>query len=145
MLTLRHVLSAKYGLAVTAHLLRVLNRIAMGYDIGCKFEELCRSHPILGQLADDKEFIALVGAFHGHGHNRKCQTKKLTTYVKGVGLEPLETCESYFSKSNALAATTRHASRFHRQRAIVNYMAFTDRFETYQGLCACLWLSSVFT
>ncbi|KAJ6521652.1 hypothetical protein DFH09DRAFT_1251094 [Mycena vulgaris] len=129
---------SKYGLAVTAHLLRVLGRITMGYDIGCKFDKMCRTHPVLSQLVADKQFMALIGAFHGHGHGRLCQTKNLTTYVTGVGLEGLEGCESYFSKSNALAATTRHASRFHRQQAIVNYMAHTDKFDTYQGLSAVL-------
>jgi hypothetical protein len=56
------------------------------------------------------------------------------TYVEGVGLEALETCESFFSKSNALAATTRYASRFHRQQAITTYLKHADTFDTYQGL-----------
>jgi hypothetical protein len=77
----------------------------------------------------------LIGAFHGHGHNRLCGIKNLMTYVKGVGLEALEGCESFFSKSNVLASTTRHASRFHRQQAITTYLKHTDAFDTYQGLC----------
>jgi hypothetical protein len=119
-----------------AHLLRVLGEIAAGYDVGCKMGKMCQCHPVLGKLAADNHLRMLVGSFHGHGHNRFCQTKNLTTYVKGVGLESLEGCESYFSKSNALASTTRHASRFHRQQAIVNYMKHTDAFDTYQQLCA---------
>jgi hypothetical protein len=46
----------------------------------------------------------------------------------------LETCESFFSKSNALASTTQYASRFHRQQAITTYLKHTDTFDTYQGL-----------
>ncbi|KAJ7735271.1 hypothetical protein DFH07DRAFT_870772 [Mycena maculata] len=125
----------KYGFTVTAHLLRVLGEHGNGYDIGCEYAKRCKSHPVLSKLAAENNFKSLVGSFHGHGHNRRCQTRNLTTYVKGVGLESLEGCEAYFSKSNALAATTRHASRFHRQQAIVNYMKHTDKFDTYQGLC----------
>ncbi|KAJ6593718.1 hypothetical protein B0H19DRAFT_916404 [Mycena capillaripes] len=129
---------SKYGFAVTAHLLRVLGEVASGYDIGCKFGKMVKSHPQLSKLAADNHFKSLVGAFHGHGHNRRCQLQNLTTYVKGVGLEPLEGCESFFSKSNALASTTRYASRFHRQQAITTYMKHTDTFDTYQNLSLLL-------
>ncbi|KAJ7872565.1 hypothetical protein B0H13DRAFT_2349438 [Mycena leptocephala] len=125
---------AKYPFAVTAHLLRVLGEMA----VGCKMGKMCHCHPVLGKLAAENSLRMLVGAFHGHGHGRYCQMKNLTTYVSGVGLESLEGCESYFSKSNALASTTRHASRFHRQQAIVNYMKHTDAFDTYQNLSLVL-------
>ncbi|KAJ7747908.1 hypothetical protein DFH07DRAFT_869390 [Mycena maculata] len=125
---------AKYGFSVTAHLFRVLGEVAGAYDIGCKFGKMVNSHPLLSKLALDNNFKSLVGAFHGHGHGRRCQLKNLTTYVKGVGLESLEGCEAYFSKSNGLAANTRHASRFHRQQAITAYMKHTDAFDTYQSL-----------
>jgi hypothetical protein len=91
-------------------------------------------HPALKDLACNKNFRALVGAFHGHGHNRLCGLDNLMTYVEGVRLEALETCESFFSKSNALAATTRYASRFHRRQAITTYLKHADTFNTYQGL-----------
>ncbi|KAJ7781733.1 hypothetical protein DFH07DRAFT_728833 [Mycena maculata] len=133
----------KYGFAVTAHLLRVLGEVSSGYDIGCKFGKMVHLHPLLSQLALNNNFKSLVGAFHGHGHGRRCQLKNLTTYVKGVGLESLEGCEAYFSKSNGLAANTRHASRFHRQQAITAYMKHTDAFDTYQSLslvmCSKYW------
>ncbi|KAJ7351212.1 hypothetical protein DFH08DRAFT_694544 [Mycena albidolilacea] len=48
------------------------------------------------------------------------------TYVEGVGLEALEICESFFSKSNVLASTTRYASRFHRKQVITMYLKRTD-------------------
>ncbi|KAJ7832588.1 hypothetical protein B0H13DRAFT_2370880 [Mycena leptocephala] len=108
------------------------------WPVGCKMGKMCHCHPVLGKLAAENSLRMLVGAFHGHGHGRYCQTKNLTTYVSGVGLESLEGCESYFSKSNALASTTRHASRFHRQQAIVNYMKHTDAFDTYQNLSLVL-------
>ncbi|KAJ7891745.1 hypothetical protein B0H13DRAFT_1625863, partial [Mycena leptocephala] len=50
-------------------------------------------------------------------------------YVDGVGLEDLEGCESFFSKSNALAAITRYATRFHRQQAITIYLKNTDTLD----------------
>ncbi|KAJ7829966.1 hypothetical protein B0H14DRAFT_2366152 [Mycena olivaceomarginata] len=131
---------SKYPLALTAHILNVLGEVAIGYDIGCKFGKMVKVHPALKELAADKNFRALVGAFHGHGHGRLCGLDNLMTYVEGVGLEALEICESFFSKSNALASTTRYASRFHRQQAITTYLKHTDAFETYQGLCESLIL-----
>ncbi|KAJ7801388.1 hypothetical protein B0H14DRAFT_2386481 [Mycena olivaceomarginata] len=79
--------------------------------------------------------LAAIGAFHRHGHGRLCGLDNLMTYVEGVRLEALEICESFFSKSNALALTTRYASRFHREQAITTYLKHTDTFETYHGLC----------
>ncbi|KAJ7727652.1 hypothetical protein DFH07DRAFT_871547 [Mycena maculata] len=108
------------------------------YDIGCKFGKKVKVHPALKELARDKKFRALVGSFHGHGHNRLCGLDNLMTYVEGVGLEAGEICETFFSKSNALAATTRYASRFHRQQAITTYLKHTDTFDTYQGLTVLL-------
>jgi hypothetical protein len=92
------------------------------------------AHPALKDLACNKNFRALVGAFHGHGHRRLCGIENLMMYVEGVGLEALEGCESLFSKSNTLASTTRYKSRFHHQQAIVTYLKHTDAFDTYHGL-----------
>ncbi|KAJ7113683.1 hypothetical protein C8R43DRAFT_1091391 [Mycena crocata] len=129
---------AQYGYAVAAHLMRVLGPMGLGYDIGCKFAKMVRAHPTLASLARDTDFRALVGAFHGAGHNRKCQTRNLTMYVPGVGTEPLEGCEIFFSKSNNLASTTRYATRFHRQQAIVSYLDHADACDAYQGLSLLL-------
>ncbi|KAJ7019748.1 hypothetical protein C8F04DRAFT_1214270 [Mycena alexandri] len=129
---------AKYGFAVAAHLIRVLGKLGLGYDIGCKFAQMVRMHPALAKLAADNNFKALVGAFHGHAHNRRCQLCNLTTYVHGVGLEDLEGCEKFFSKSNALAATTRYATVFHRQQTITSYLKHADTADAYQGLSLLL-------
>ncbi|KAJ7772501.1 hypothetical protein B0H14DRAFT_3590063 [Mycena olivaceomarginata] len=129
---------SKYPLAITAHLLNALGEIAIGYNIGCKFGKIVKVHPALKELAADKNFCTLVGAFHGHGHGHLCGLNNLMTYVEGVGLEALEICESFFSKSNVLASTTRYASRFHREQAITTYLKHTDTFETYHGLLLLL-------
>ncbi|KAJ7321638.1 hypothetical protein DFH08DRAFT_1033595 [Mycena albidolilacea] len=113
---------AKYGFAVVNHLLNVIGQVAVGYDIGCKFGKMVNAHPVLGPLAREKGFKSLVGTFHRHAHNRRCQLCHLATYVEGVGLEDLEECESFFSKSNALAPCTRYATAFHRRQAIVSYL-----------------------
>ncbi|KAI6103353.1 hypothetical protein EDD16DRAFT_1696251 [Pisolithus croceorrhizus] len=76
----------------------------------------------------------LVGAFHGHVHRRLCQLSHLMSYVEGLGLEDLETCEHTFSKSNALASTLRYATAFHRQQAINAYFEHNDIFEIYANL-----------
>ncbi|KAF8132147.1 hypothetical protein K438DRAFT_1694684, partial [Mycena galopus ATCC 62051] len=128
----------QYGFAITAHLLRVLGEVGIGYDIGCKFGKMVQMHPALSSLAADNNFKSLVGAFHGHAHNRRCQLKNLSTYVTGMGLEDLEECESFFSKSNALAATTRYVTAFHRQQAITSYLKHADSTDAYQGLALLL-------
>jgi len=107
--------------------------LAVGYDIGCKFSTTLAQSP-LGPLAKDNNHRCLVGAFHGHAHNRLCQSRFLTTYVSGLGIEDLEGCERFFGKSNTLASSTRHASVFHRRQAIAEYAAYTDAFETYANL-----------
>lgn len=88
----------------------------------------------LGPRARELQYKALVGGFHGHAHNRRCQLDFLTKYVEGLGLEDLEGCERFFSKSNALASSVRYASVFHRKQSIREYCKHMDRQETYQNL-----------
>lgn len=104
-----------------------------GYDIGCKFATTLDSSP-LGAIARQNNYRSLVGAFHGHAHNRLCQLTALATYCKGLGLEDLEGCERFFSKSNALASSLRYASVFHRHQAISEYLKHSDTFDTYAAL-----------
>ncbi|KAJ7921642.1 hypothetical protein B0H13DRAFT_1604343 [Mycena leptocephala] len=125
---------AKYGLAITDALLDAFGPdLGEGYDIGCGFETTIKNSPI-GEKARRLNLRALVGAFHGHAHNRMCQLRFLTTYIRGLGLEDLEGCERFFSKSNALSRSTRYASVFHRRQSIATYMAHVDNFETYANL-----------
>ncbi|KAJ7348100.1 hypothetical protein DFH08DRAFT_1001633 [Mycena albidolilacea] len=129
---------AKYGLAITNQLLQAFGPdLGVGYDIGCGFSSTVRDSP-LGPLAEAMNLKMLVGAFHGHAHNRSCQLKHLATYVLGLGLEDLETCERFFSKSNGLAQAVRYASVFHRRLAIVTYLTHMDTFETYANLSTFL-------
>ncbi|KAJ7810267.1 hypothetical protein B0H13DRAFT_2243470 [Mycena leptocephala] len=125
---------AKYGLAITDALLDAFGPdLGEGYDIGCGFATTIKNSPI-GEKARRLNLRALVGAFHGHAHNRMCQLRFLTTYVRGLGLEDLEGCERFFSKSNALSRSTRYASVFHRRQSIATYLAHVDNFETYANL-----------
>ena len=115
--------------------------LALGYDIGCRFQSTLKKSP-LGTKAGERNHTSLVGAFHGHAHNRLCQLRFLATYVDGLGLEDLEGCEHFFSKSNALAGSTRYASTFHRRQSISEFCKHIDAFETYQNLSK--FLSNVF-
>ncbi|KAG6809956.1 hypothetical protein H0H92_013921 [Tricholoma furcatifolium] len=123
---------AKYPLAAVEALLDAFgDSIGGGYNVGCKFGgTVSRSN--LGERARHLHFKALVGAFHGHAHNCICQLSHLVTYVKGMGLE--DGCERFFSKSNALASSTRYATTFHRQQKIAGYLAHMDVFETQRSL-----------
>ncbi|KAI6141183.1 hypothetical protein BKA82DRAFT_4362281 [Pisolithus tinctorius] len=107
---------SKYALAVTSKLLDTF------------------ASSVLGERARSLNYTSLVNAFHGHAHNRLCQLDNLTTYVEGLGLEDLEGCERAFSKSNALAPSTRYASIFHRRQAIACYFEHNDELEVYANL-----------
>ncbi|KAI5999610.1 hypothetical protein EDD15DRAFT_2193652 [Pisolithus albus] len=100
---------SKYALTVTSKLLDAFGPdLGGGYDIGCRFKTTLASS-VIGE------------------HN-------LTTYVEGLGLEDLEGCERAFSKSNALASSTRYASIFHRRQAIAYYFEHSDEMEVYANL-----------
>ncbi|KAJ7885831.1 hypothetical protein B0H13DRAFT_1889454 [Mycena leptocephala] len=125
---------AKYPLSVVKELLDVFGmKLGAGYDIGCHFDATLH-YSELGDQARTNKLKCLVGSFHGHAHNRLCQLSFLATYVEGMGLEDLEGCERYFSRSNALAKSCRYASRFHRQQEITTYTKHFDSFETYVNL-----------
>ncbi len=68
----------------------------------------------------------MVGAFHGHSHNRACQLSWHPLYIKGTGQTEGEGCEHIFASSNDIARNTRHGSRFHRQQAIEEHFQFWD-------------------
>ncbi|KAJ7468828.1 hypothetical protein B0H11DRAFT_1731990 [Mycena galericulata] len=108
-----------------------------GYDVGCGLESTIKKTP-LKEKAERLNFKSLVGAFHGHAHNRLCQLTFLATYVPGLGLEDLEGCERFFSQSNALSRSTRYASIFHRRQSIATYLAHTDVYDTYANLSSFL-------
>ncbi len=107
--------------------------IGGGYDIGCQFRAtLARSG--LKDRVEEERYTPLMGSFHGHAHNRLCQLSYLATYVKGMGLEELEGCERFFSKSNALASSVRYASVFHRRQKVTEFVKHMDAAETSQNL-----------
>ncbi|KAG1867721.1 hypothetical protein F4604DRAFT_1881618 [Suillus subluteus] len=68
----------------------------------------------------------MVGAFHGHAHNRKCQLVWHPMYILGTGHSEGEGCEHIFSASNELARGTRHASLFHQHQTIEEHFTFWD-------------------
>ncbi|KAF8181115.1 hypothetical protein K438DRAFT_1601881 [Mycena galopus ATCC 62051] len=125
---------AKYPLAVVRELLDAFGmKLGAGYDVGCHFESTIAGSE-MGAKAKEKKLKCLVGSFHGHVHNRLCQLRFLATYVEGMGLEDLEGCKHFFSRSNRLAKLCRYASRFHRQQEIMTYAKHFDSFETYANL-----------
>ncbi|KAJ7160606.1 hypothetical protein C8R43DRAFT_881321, partial [Mycena crocata] len=125
---------AKYPLAIVEELLATFGmNLGAGYDVGCHFKATV-AHSELGEEAQEKNLKCLVGSFHGHAHNRLCQLSFLATYVEGMGLEDLEGCERFFSRSNGLSRSCRYANRFHRQQEITTYVKHFDSFETYANL-----------
>ncbi|KAG1760782.1 hypothetical protein EDD22DRAFT_980489 [Suillus occidentalis] len=130
---------AKYPLAVVAKLLDAFgDNLGGGYDIGCQFNTTLNNSSI-GALARSLHHTCLVGAFHGHAHRRLCQLFSLTTYIKGLGIEDLETCERTFSKSNSLASPLRYTTIFHRKQAIDSYFEHNDDLEVFSNLSNFLY------
>lgn len=115
---------AKYPLAIIDKLLTVYGTNGeCAYDIGCAFTKTLGNSTI-GPRAQDLGFRLMVGAFHGHAHNRMCQLDWHPMYITGTGHSEGEGCEHVFSASNALARGTRHASTFHRHQTIEQHFAF---------------------
>ncbi|KAG1720869.1 hypothetical protein EDB19DRAFT_1646821 [Suillus lakei] len=104
---------AKYPLVLIDKLLGVYrpNR-GCAYDIGCAFSKTLSSSSLASQ-ANNLGFQMMVGAFHGHAHNRKCQLHWHPLYIPETGHSEGEGCDYIFSASNELAWSTRHASPFH--------------------------------
>ncbi|KAG0694180.1 hypothetical protein DFH29DRAFT_1083929 [Suillus ampliporus] len=116
---------AKYPLAVVSKLLDTFGSdLGGGCNIGCQFKTTL-DNSSLGTCARSLNYTLLLD--------------HLTTYVSGLGLEDLETCERTFSKSNALASTMRYASIFHRQQGITNYFEHNDDYEVYANLSNFLY------
>ena len=111
------------------------SNLAARYDINYSFV-MTLFNSTVGPHALLSNHASLVGAFHGHAHHCLCQLENLATYVDGLRLEDLETCERTFSKSNALAMTTQHSSIFHQQQAISLYFMHNNEYEIYSNLGA---------
>ncbi|KAG1796177.1 uncharacterized protein BJ212DRAFT_1450658 [Suillus subaureus] len=125
---------AKYPLAVVARLLDMFgDGLGGGYDIGCQFK-VTLDNSSLGPLVCSLHHTCLVRAFHRHAHRHLCQLYSLTTYIKGLGIEDLETCKHTFSKSNSLALSLHYASIFHWQQAIDSYFEHNNDFKVYANL-----------
>ncbi|KAG0701438.1 hypothetical protein DFH29DRAFT_982689 [Suillus ampliporus] len=118
---------AKYPLAVVSKLMDAFGEgLGGGYDIGCQFKTTL-DNSSLGPRARSLHYTSLVGAFHGHAHQWLCQLDHLTTYIPGLGLEDLETCERTFSNV------------FHCQQGILTYFEHNDDYEVYVNLSNFLY------
>lgn len=111
------------------------SKIGCAYDIGCAFSKTL-ANSSLGERAKELEFRMMVGAFHGHAHNRGCQLQWHPLYMTGTGHSEGEGCEHVFSASNDVARGTRYASRFHRHQAIEEHFSFWDQ-DKYALLSTC--------
>ena len=125
---------AKYPHSMVDKLIDVLReKLSIGYNVECKFRTTVNRLPIRPK-ARAHQYCSLVGLFHGHAHNHRCQLCNLGTYILGMGLEDLETCEWWFSKSNSLASSTQHLSAYHQHIAIIMYMHHINRNDAYKNL-----------
>ncbi|ESK83837.1 hypothetical protein Moror_13520 [Moniliophthora roreri MCA 2997] len=92
-------------------------KFGFSYNLGCRAERTV-AKSLLFSLAERQKLLMLIGILHRHAHQRLCQLAFLLVYVIGAGIENLEQCECYFSKSNALGG----------------YVAHHDEYKTYANL-----------
>lgn len=117
---------AKYPLALIDRLLDVHgDDMGCAYDVGCAFAATLDGSR-LGPRASSLNFKLMVGAFHGHAHNRMCQVQWHPLHLEGVGHFEGEGCEHVFSSSNDEARHTRHSTWFHRRQAIEEHFDHWD-------------------
>ncbi|KAG1749166.1 uncharacterized protein EDB91DRAFT_1235645 [Suillus paluster] len=127
----------KYPLAMVDKLLTVYSRNGgCVYDIGCTFAKTL-GNSSLGPCTSALNFRMMVGAFHGHAHNRRCQIDWHPMYIEGTGHTEGEGCEHIFSSSNELARSTQHATTFHRHQSIEQHFTFWDE-DKYAALSVFL-------
>jgi len=125
---------AKYPLAIIDHLLSVYRPSgACAYNIGCAFAKTLNASS-LGRKVCELCLCMMVGTFHGHAHNCKCQMDWHPMYIAGTGKSEGEGCKHVFFLSNDLAQGTDHASRFHHHQAIQQHFAFWNE-DKYVALC----------
>ena len=130
--------SAKYPLAMANKLIQVYGKdIGCGYDIGCAFSKTLGVSS-LGPAARENNFHCLVGAFHGHAHNRACQLVWHPLYVTGAGRSDFEGCERVFSSTNEESSGTRHSSKFHHRQIYIEHLDFWDEDKYMQLGESCL-------
>ncbi|KAF8823986.1 hypothetical protein HHX47_DHR9000529 [Lentinula edodes] len=107
-------------------------RLAVVYDIMCKFSKTVRRSP-LNSLAIWGMFLPVIGTMYGYAHERACQLVFLMLYIVGVGLEDGEGCERYFSVTNSWAPITQYQSIFHRRQSVAEFAYYHD-LQTYSNL-----------
>ncbi|KAG2154140.1 uncharacterized protein EDB93DRAFT_1239530 [Suillus bovinus] len=129
---------AKYLLAIIDKLLTIYGKNGgCAYDIGCTFSKTL-TNSSLGMRVCELDFHLMVGVFHRHAHNCKCQLDWHPMYIPGTGHTEGEGCEHIFSSSNKLACSTRHASPFHRCQTIEEHFSFWDT-DKYTTLSNFIW------
>ncbi|KAG6379830.1 hypothetical protein JVT61DRAFT_10378 [Boletus reticuloceps] len=128
----------KYPLAIVNKLLLTYGQDgAIFYDIGCAFT-MTLANSTLATKMSALNLRMMVGSFHGHTHNRKCQLDWHPLYVDGTGNTEGEECEHVFSASNDLARATWHATMFHCHQAIEQHFGFWNA-DKYALLGNFLW------
>ncbi|KIK73395.1 hypothetical protein PAXRUDRAFT_41428, partial [Paxillus rubicundulus Ve08.2h10] len=74
-----------YPLAIVDRLLSVYGANGgCAYDIGCAFAKTVNNSS-LGPKVHMLNLRFMVGSFHGHAHNHKCQLDWHPMYIKGTG------------------------------------------------------------
>ena len=114
----------KYPLAIVDKLLSTYGCDgAVFYDIGCAFVTTLADSSLAAK-ALSLNLCMLVGAFHSHAHNHKCQLDWHPLYVASTGNTESKGCEHVFSASNDLVQATWHATEFHRHQVIEQHFSF---------------------
>jgi hypothetical protein len=106
---------------------------AVGYDLGCLLEAVCRNSCLAKDVLDN-DVMFYVDGFHGSAHKRVCQVKWTGLYApeSAVGNEDFAGCERFFSQLDRIASSVRYASRYRYKQAmhLVTAQLSEDRYSS---------------
>ena len=98
---------------------------AVFYDIRYAFVTMLADSSLAAKALSLNLYM-LVGAFHSHAHNYRCQLDWHPLYVAGTGNTKGEGCEHVFSASNDLVQATWHGIEFHHHQVIEQHFSFRN-------------------
>ncbi|KAG1895732.1 uncharacterized protein F5891DRAFT_1130508 [Suillus fuscotomentosus] len=94
------IFRAKYPLTILDHLMAVYGQNgSCAYDISCAFSKML-SASSSGPHTHSLNLCMMVGTFHGHAHNHKCQLDWHPMYISGTGHTVTGSMKDFFSMKN---------------------------------------------
>lgn len=116
-----------------------LCRILILYDIMCQYfvhllARFARSPHL--QMPAGLTILRGIGQFHVHGHIDECFPRFSLNFISGAGVQDGEIIETLWTKTNAVADSTRGMSAAHRREVIDDHMNDSNWMKLTR-ICTC--------